>query len=219
MARFVLVPGAGGAAQFWTPLADELRSRGHSADAVGVSPPDPGFDLNDCAALVDEVIGDGADVLVAQSVGGFVVPLITGPLKAIVLLNAMIPLPDEPIADWWDNTGSVAAREQADRDAGRPTDFDMEQHFFHDMPPAARDLLQSEPEAAWPTDAAWDQPCPFTSWPNSPTRVLVGSDDRFFPAGFQHRVAAERLGIDAQEVPGGHLAAMSHPAALADALL
>ena len=51
-----------------------------------------------------------------------------------------------------------------------------------------------------------------------PTRVLVGRDDRFFPAAFQVRVARERLGIEADEMPGGHLAALSRPVELADRL-
>jgi hypothetical protein len=35
----------------------------------------------------------------------------------------------------------------------------------------------------------------------------------------QQRVARERLGIEAEVVPGGHLGALSHPAALADKIL
>jgi len=57
-----------------------------------------------------------------------------------------------------------------------------------------------------------------TPWPDVPTRVLVGRDDRFFPAAFQRRVAQERLGIAADELPGGHLLALSRPGDLADRL-
>ena len=39
-------------------------------------------------------------------------------------------------------------------------------------------------------------PCAFDNWPAVRTRILVGRDDRFFPAEFQRRVARERLGID-----------------------
>ena len=35
------------------------------------------------------------------------------------------------------------------------------------------------------------------------------------PAEFQRRVARERLGIEADEIPGGHLVALSNPAGLA----
>jgi hypothetical protein len=51
-----------------------------------------------------------------------------------------------------------------------------------------------------------------------PTRFLQGRDDRFFPVGFQRRVARERLGIDIVEVPSRHLNALSEPDALAVAV-
>ena len=68
------------------------------------------------------------------------------------------------------------------------------------------------------SDAAFSSPCTFTSWPQGRVRVLVGADDRFFPAEFQRRVAKDRLGIDADVMPGGHLIALAHPAAVADYL-
>jgi len=51
-----------------------------------------------------------------------------------------------------------------------------------------------------------------------PTRVVAGRDDRFFPLEFQREVARERLGTGVDEVPGGHLAALSRPAELTDQL-
>ena len=60
---------------------------------------------------------------------------------------------------------------------------------------------------------------PLDRWPDVPTRVLTGRDDRFFPLEFQRRVAAERLGLAVDEVPGGHLVALSRPAELADRLV
>jgi pimeloyl-ACP methyl ester carboxylesterase len=55
------------------------------------------------------------------------------------------------------------------------------------------------------------EPWPLDAWPDVPTRVLVGRDDRLFPADFQRRVARERLGIEADEIGGGHLLALSQP--------
>jgi hypothetical protein len=51
-----------------------------------------------------------------------------------------------------------------------------------------------------------------------PTRVLIGRDDRLFPADFQRRVARQRLGIDADEIEGGHLVALSRPRELVERL-
>jgi hypothetical protein len=47
----------------------------------------------------------------------------------------------------------------------------------------------------------------------------MGRDDRFFPAEFQRRVAKNRLGLDADQIAGGHLVALSNPSELADKLV
>jgi hypothetical protein len=41
------------------------------------------------------------------------------------------------------------------------------------------------------------------------------SDDRFFPAAFQRALARDRLGTEADVLPGGHLIALSQPDRLA----
>jgi hypothetical protein len=41
--------------------------------------------------------------------------------------------------------------------------------------------------------------------------VLCGADDRFFPVDFQRTVAQERLGLNPDVIPGGHLLALARP--------
>ena len=65
----------------------------------------------------------------------------------------------------------------------------------------------------------WDEPWPLVAWPDVPTAVLIGRDDRFFPADFQRRVAADRLGVVPDEIDGGHAVALSRPGPLADRLI
>jgi hypothetical protein len=48
---------------------------------------------------------------------------------------------------------------------------------------------------------------------------VAGADDRFFPAEFQRTVARDRLGLEADVLPGGHLIALAQPARLTDYLL
>jgi pimeloyl-ACP methyl ester carboxylesterase len=90
--------------------------------------------------------------------------------------------------------------------------------FFHDVP---ADVVAEALEIGGPDQTAtpFSSPPPVTSWPPVRTRVLVGRDDRFFPAAFQRRVAEERLGITPDEMPGGHLMALSRPQELADRLV
>ena len=47
----------------------------------------------------------------------------------------------------------------------------------------------------------------------------AGRDDRFFPVDFQRRVARERLGKEMDEIPGGHLVALSNAEGLTKRLL
>jgi len=128
----------------------------------------------------------------------------------------MIPKPGESAGEWWTNTSHDAAKRQQNRRDGRPADapFDPLIDFFHDVPQLVIDeaLAQGEPRQS---DRVFASPCNFDSWPAVPTRVLIAHDDRFLPADLQRRVARERLGISADEMPGGHLVALSQPEELA----
>jgi pimeloyl-ACP methyl ester carboxylesterase len=64
----------------------------------------------------------------------------------------------------------------------------------------------------------FEKPWPRAAWPDIPTRFLQGRDDRFLPLEFQRRVVAERIGIEADEMPGGHAVALSRPVELAERL-
>lgn len=221
MTTYVLIPGAGSTVEFWGLLVPELERHGHKAVAVDLEQDDPTLGLGDYADVVAAAVPeDGDAVLVAQSFGGFTAPIVASrtPVRMIVLLNAMIPLPGEKPDDWWDNTGSGAARRAADAAAGRSGEFDMETHFLHDLSDEARAVLFAGTPRE-PSAKAFGEPCAFERWPDVPTKVLVGSDDRFFPAGFQQRVARDRLGLDVDLVPGGHLVAISNPGAVADRLI
>ena len=219
MSTYVLIPGAGGAAWYWHLLVPELRRRGHEAIAVDIREDDPTLGLPEYADVVVSAIGDRDEVvLVAQSLGGFTAPMVAERcrLSRLVLVNAMIPLPGETAGDWWEATGQRQARLAADTAAGRSTEFSIETHFLHDVPAevvAAGAEMQREP-----ADTAFSQPCDFRTWPDIPTTVLVGRDDRIFPAEFQRRTARGRLGIEGELMDGGHLVALSSPVGLAERL-
>ena len=101
---------------------------------------------------------------------------------------------------------------------GRSGEFDASTHFLHDLSSRALAVLTAAGPPREPADTPFRQPCAFQRWPGIPIKVLAGADDRFFPAEFQRRVAKERLGIDADQIPGGHLVALSNPVGLADRL-
>jgi pimeloyl-ACP methyl ester carboxylesterase len=219
---FVLVHGAGSSSAYWYLVTPRLRQAGYQAIAVDL-PNWPGATLRHQAEAI-VAAAEGADhvVLVAQSMAGFSAPLACDrlPVDRLVLLNAMIPLPGETAGEWWANTGQAAAVRENDIRDGRDPDaeFDVATAFFHDLPPEVLEqVLQSE--SADPADSLFEVPFDLPRWPEVPTTVLAGRDDRLFPLEFQQRVAAERLGLEAEAIPGGHLAALSQPEALAGRLL
>jgi pimeloyl-ACP methyl ester carboxylesterase len=144
------------------------------------------------------------------------------PVARLVLVNAMIPAPGETAAAWWDNVGwQDAAQAAADADGRPKVDVnDTDALFYHDVPAEVTAAMRADPDAeSWTESAAaFDDPWPLAGWPDVPTTVLAGRDDRFFPPGLQREVAARRLGVEAELVPGGHLLPLSQPEALADRL-
>ncbi|MBA8823914.1 uncharacterized protein (TIGR03086 family) [Saccharopolyspora lacisalsi] len=221
MATFVLIPGAGGAGEvYWREAAAELEARGHTAIPVEIEGDDPALGLREYAVITDQAIGEHREVvLVAQSMGAFTAPMISksDAIARIVLLNAMIPIPGESPGEWFEATGSGEARQAANEAAERSNEFDLEEVFLHDIPDDVKaDMAEGDRE---PAETPFAQPCTFEAWPDVPIHVLVGADDRLFPAEFQVRVARNRLGVEADVMPGGHMAAKSRPVELAERLI
>jgi pimeloyl-ACP methyl ester carboxylesterase len=219
---FVLVPGAGGQAWYYHRLIPRLVERGHSAVAVELPAADDNAGLAVYADRIVDAAPPGPVVLVAQSMAGLSAPLACGRLDVVemVMLNAMSPRPGEAGGDWWSNTGQEEAAQQKAIDDGRDPDapFDPWVTFFHD---ADAELL-AEAQALPPplqSDRPFDDPWPLDAWPVVSTRFIAAEDDRLFPLDFQRRVVGERLGVDVETVPGGHLAALTQPSAVAGKLL
>jgi pimeloyl-ACP methyl ester carboxylesterase len=217
---YVLIPGAGGAAWYWHRVVPLLQEAGHEAIAIDLPGDDNLAGLPEYARLVVDAIGDQGDVvIVASSLGGFTAPLVTAkvPARALVLVNAMIPIPGETPGAWWENTGSIQARSAAAERGGYGIEFDEAVYFLHDVPPevVATGAQYQRPEA----DVVFGSVCDFDAWPPVPIHAVAGADDRFFPAEFQRALARERLGLEADVLPGGHLIALSQPSALASYLL
>jgi alpha-beta hydrolase superfamily lysophospholipase len=134
---FVLIPGAGGAAWYWHRVVLLLAAAGREAIPVDLPGADESAGLPEYVDLVVGAVGERTDVvLVAQSLGGFTVPLVAErvPVRGIVLVNAMIPLPGETAGAWWENTGAPQARVAAAEAGGYSPDFDEQVYFLHDVP-------------------------------------------------------------------------------------
>jgi pimeloyl-ACP methyl ester carboxylesterase len=222
MATYVLIPGAGGDASYWHLVVPELEASGHAAIAVALPSGDDQAGWPEYADAIERAIGDRTDlVLVAQSLAGFSAPMVCQRRRVdlLILLNAMIPRPGETGEAWWSNTRQREAQLAYLASIGLPAEAadDDRALYFHDVPADVADATfqRGEPAQSWtPMTQSW----PLASWPDVPTRVIAGREDRLFPLEFQRRVARDRLGIEVDEIDGGHLVALSQPRALAERL-
>jgi pimeloyl-ACP methyl ester carboxylesterase len=205
---YALIPGAGGSAWYWHRVTPLLPG----AIAIDLPADDDSADLTVYAdTVVDAVAGKrGPLILVAQSMGAFTAPMVASrvPTAEIVLVNPMVPAAGESAGQWWAATGHDQVVPQ----------FDPVEDFFHDVPESVRAeaFRQGEPRQS---DTPFGQPWPLDGWPDVPTRAIQGGDDRLFPVAFQQRIVRERLGLDIDVMPGGHLMALSQPEELASRIL
>jgi pimeloyl-ACP methyl ester carboxylesterase len=220
MATFVLLPGAGSDSWYWHLVVPDLEDAGHDVVAVDFPVTDDDATFTDYADVVVDAIGErrlerARDVvLVAQSMAGFTAPLVCArvPVTLMILVAAMVPSPGESAGDWWTNTGHAGALQ-----TGAIASDDPLELFLHDVP---ADVARASEHHVWPqSEGVFADPWPLAAWPDVPTRFLLCRDDRFFPSEFQRRVVRERLGIEPDEMDGGHLPALSRPHELSQRLL
>jgi pimeloyl-ACP methyl ester carboxylesterase len=205
VSAFALIHGGGGSAWDWHLVAPELRKRGHDPIAVDLPTEDASAGWWDYADTVVEAVGDRPQlIVVGHSLGAFTAPLMCArrPVELLVLVAGMIPSPGEPFSDWWTNSGY--------EESG------YDDVFYHDVPPelAAEARTRERGQAERPLNDPW----PLESWPDVPTRYLLCRDDRMFSAEWARRHARERLGIEPDEIEGGHYITLSRPYELADRL-
>jgi pimeloyl-ACP methyl ester carboxylesterase len=224
MATYVLLPGAGGDSWYWHLVVPELRDRGHEVIAPDLPAGDEDAGFGEYTDVVVEAIGDRGDViLVAQSMSAFTAPLVCErvDVSLLILVAPMIPAPGESPGEWWSGSGQSAAQREMDEREGRDPDapFDVVMSMMHDVPEEVVNeaFARGAPEQA---DKPFGEPFPMDAWPDIPTRMIAGRNDRFFPLEFMRGLARERLGADVEVdvIDTGHLPALARPKALAERL-
>ncbi|MGW0045495.1 alpha/beta hydrolase [Rhodococcus sp. NPDC003348] len=221
MATYLLLPGAGSDSSYWQFVTPLLRARGHEVIAPDLPSDDDSAGLVEYADVVVAAVGDRPGViLVAQSMAGFLVPLVCSRIAVdlVVLVAAMVPTAGESAGDWWANTEQAAAQRALDERDGRDPDaeFDPMVTFLHDLPPETRALAMTG--ARRQSNTPFEQTLPMPPWPDVPTRFLLCTRDRMFPADFLRRLVRDRLGIEPDEIDCGHLPALARPDELVERL-
>ena len=207
---YVLIHGAGDVGWYWHLLEAELRERGHDTVAPDLPVEDDSAGLTDYADVVIDAIGERRNlIVVAQSFGGYVAPIVCDrlPARLLVLVAGMVPVTGETAEAMFANT----AWKQEPQDDSGPLAV-----FYHDVSPdlAAQAMARGRTQSGTPGKEPW----PLRAWPDVPTRFLLCRNDRLFPAAWLGRVVRDRLGIAPDEIDSGHCPALSRPRELADRL-
>ena len=225
MTTFGLVHGAFHGAWCWELLAAELRTLGHETVAMDLPCEDPDAGTQRYAEVVAEALGDrGPVVLVGHSLGGLTIPLVAAarPIERMVFLCAFIPIPGQPFSAQFGEEG-----------------------IFPPTPESTWPVAGDDGLMTWPTErvipvlypdvqapiAAWAagrlrrqsgtphaEPCPLTTWPDTPSSYILCRDDLGVGAAWARRAARDRLSVVAEELPGGHSPFLAQPTALAEVL-
>jgi pimeloyl-ACP methyl ester carboxylesterase len=205
VATFVLIHGGGSSAWDWHLVEPELQARGHDTVAVDLPNEDESAGWAEYVETVVEAVdGRTGLVVVGHSLGGFTAPLVCArlPVELLVLVAGMIPRPGELFADWWESSGHESSG--------------YDDVFYHDVAPELE--AESKRRVRAETSRALREPWPLETWPDTPTRYLLCRDDRMFTAAWARRHARERLGVEADEIAGGHYISLSRPRELAERL-
>jgi pimeloyl-ACP methyl ester carboxylesterase len=210
MSTYALIHGAGDVGWYWHLVAAELQKQGQDVVVMDLPVEDDSAGLSEYADVVVDAIGGRSDVLVvAQSFGGYVAPIVCERIQArlLVLVASVIASPDESWNEMFANTKYQPEPQAAS---------DELSIFYHDVPPelAKEALSRGRPQSETPSRQPW----PLAAWPRVPTRFVLCRNDRLFPAAWLRRVVKERLGIEPDEIDSGHTPALSRPRELAEQL-
>src|SRR5207249_9286205 len=113
-ATYVLIHGAGDVGWYWHLVEAKLRERGHDVVVMDLPVEDDSAGLAAYADVVVEAIGDRDDlVVVAQSFGGYIAPIVCDrvPARLLVLVAGMIPAPGESAEAMFANTGYAPVKQ------------------------------------------------------------------------------------------------------------
>jgi pimeloyl-ACP methyl ester carboxylesterase len=227
MSTFVLVHGAWHGGWCWDRLIPELEAHGHR----GVAPDLPIEDWSAGCAEYAQVVLDALQgvteevVVVGHSLGGLTIPLVAAArrVRRLVFLAALIPRVGQSFTEQSRaDSGALPAgfgdaqTVRADGSTSWPEQAAIDR-FYHDCAPA--DARWAAARLRRQTWKPVDEVTPLQAWPAVACTYILCTEDRVIVPAWSRRVARERLGADAIELPGGHSPFLARPAQLAAVLV
>jgi pimeloyl-ACP methyl ester carboxylesterase len=228
---YVLVPGAWHGGWAWRPVAERLRAAGHRAvcltlPGLGDGDDSTGLGLQDA---VDHVVGEteqlnpGQVILVGHSWGGYPITgaahRLADRVSKVVYYSALVPMrgrsvvEDLPAGD----PGFLPKLMEASR-SRVPLTLELVQRLF--MQGVAEDAQRLLAELLTPQPGGYlldALDVPDVTTLGIPALYILSEDDQALPRS--GREYAARLGLEPVMVPGTHEAMLTHPDAVAEAIL
>jgi pimeloyl-ACP methyl ester carboxylesterase len=216
---FVLIHGAWHDDACWEPLVAQLGSRGHECLTPVLPLGDPAATFVDYAdAVLRCLAGRDRPVLVGHSMASAVAPLVAErfPVTLLVYLcPAMFGLPWPPDGPARERAGFRRPPVDAQGCTSWPRERAVNDLYGRLDPRLAGRLarrLRPQPQAPF------SAPYPLRRPPDVPSALIYTRDDELFDDRWSRWIAAELLGVEAVELPGGHFPMLEHPGLLADLL-
>jgi len=214
----VLVHGAWADGSSWSGVIEMLQARGHRAVAVQL----PMTSLEaDVDATRRAIVKAGASVVVGHSYGGFVMSaaaLGVPTVRALAFVAAYAPMPGESIASISHAAAEMPGGHAIVYGDDGWTSVDVDRFgvaLGADLPASTQRLLAA---VQGPTHVSClITPATDVAWEFLPCHYVVSTDDQILDPALQYQFA-HRTGARVTEVAGSHLALLSHPEAVTDAI-
>jgi len=226
MSIFCLVNGSTQNPLCWKLLASELKKRGHQVVTPSLPVDEPNSSGTRYAEVIAHALADLSDdvVLVGHSASGMFIPLVPSlrPIRQLVYLATLIPKPGASIRDQLTTDPDMLNPEwvatcRAGNDPSTNDDVAIE-FLFHDCQPEEIALGLATRMGMY-AERAMAEIFPLEALPEVPAAYIVCAADRTISPAWARRVARERLGVEAIELPGGHCPYLSRPVQLAEVLM
>jgi pimeloyl-ACP methyl ester carboxylesterase len=214
----VLVHGAWANGSSWAEVVPLLQARGLNVVAVH----NPLLSLEADVAATRRVIADqkGDVILVGHSYGGAVITEAgnSEKVRALVYVAAFAPSKGESINSIVGAAGKPDWSDQIHADAGGALTWSAEgmaKYFAPDIPAEKAALLAATQAPLFA--GAFDGQITLTAFTDKPSWFVVADEDRIIPAALQ-LAFAQKMGATAIHVPTSHVAMLSQPQAVANAI-
>jgi pimeloyl-ACP methyl ester carboxylesterase len=140
-------------------------------------------------------------------------------VKALVYVAAFAPDANQSISDLIKNQPPAPWSKELIKDSGgflRLSDKAIHQYFAPDLPPVEQAVVAAT-QGPWYAGCI-DEKVTHAAWHDRPSYFVVSTQDQMIAPALQERMA-KNIGATITRVRGSHVALVSHPQAVANAII